>query len=699
MGSAWFESVKRVHLTHGRVRWHFRCRPKTPQSAKDITLAASNLPGVLTARVNAKAHSLVVAFDPSQTDADTIESRLRQIDPPSVIRPHESSKGDADLGPVIVSLIPLLGTSLFPQALKTPVTLAAAGPMLTHALVDLKENGLTSHVLEALAVSISIARRDYLAANTTNFMLALGEYLEESIARRSEELLKHLVHPVGDEVWVEKDGQEILIPANDLVVGDTVVAATGTVIPIDGTVLGGEAMINEASMTGESTPVVKTRGDPVLSGTLVDEGRIRIYAEYVGSKTAAARIADYVEQSLTAKSEAQLHASRLADRLVPAVLGLAGASFLISGDWERAASVLQADYSCALKLATPVAFKSSMYSAGQGGILFKGATAVERLAEADTIVFDKTGTLTTGLLEVTDSITLDEAFTPDDLICMAASVEEHYFHPLAIAVVTAARNAQGEHFDHTEVEFVVAHGVASEVDGERVVIGSRHFVEEDEGISVADHEKTIRRLYREGKTLLYIGYGGRLIGLLALKDRLRDNSAETIKRLRSLGVKRILMLTGDHHKRAEELAKELNIDEFHAELLPEDKAGIIEKMTASGARIAFVGDGINDAPALAGAHVGIAMQKGADIARMSADIALLEDNIARVADAKEIANRAIRLIDTNYRLAVGLNTAILGAAALGVLRPIASATLHNGTTIGILLNAFLNGKRRHPAGR
>ena len=654
---------------------------------------------MLTARVNAKAHSLVVAFDPSQTDADTIESRLRRIDPPSVIRPHESSKGDADLGPVIVSLIPLLGTSLFPQALKTPVTLAAAGPMLTHALVDLKENGLTSHVLEALAVSISIARRDYLAANTTNFMLALGEYLEESIARRSEELLKHLVHPVGDEVWVEKDGQEILIPANDLVVGDTVVAATGTVIPIDGTVLGGEAMINEASMTGESTPVVKTRGDPVLSGTLVEEGRIRIYAEYVGSKTAAARIADYVEQSLTAKSEAQLHASRLADCLVPAVLGLAGASFLISGDWERAASVLQADYSCALKLATPVAFKSSMYSAGQGGILFKGATAVERLAEADTIVFDKTGTLTTGLLEVTDSITLDEAFTPDDLICMAASVEEHYFHPLAIAVVTAARNAQGEHFDHTEVEFVVAHGVASEVDGERVVIGSRHFVEEDEGISVADHEKTIRRLYREGKTLLYIGYGGRLIGLLALKDRLRDNSAETIKRLRSLGVKRILMLTGDHHKRAEELAKELNIDEFHAELLPEDKAGIIEKMTASGARIAFVGDGINDAPALAGAHVGIAMQKGADIARMSADIALLEDNIARVADAKEIANRAIRLIDTNYRLAVGLNTAILGAAALGVLRPIAAATLHNGTTIGILLNAFLNGKRRHPAGR
>lgn len=692
--SAWFVSVERVHQTHGRARWHYRFRPKTPQSAKDVTLAASNLPGVLTARVNAKAHSLVVKFDLSVTDADTIESHLRHLAPPPVLRSGKSGTVDIGLEPVIASLIPLLGARYLPETLKTTVTLAAARPMLTHALADLKENGLTSHVLEAMAVSISIARKDYLAANTTNFMLALGEYLEESIARRSEGLLKHLVHPVSDEVWVEKVGQEILTPANEIEVGDTVVAVTGTVIPIDGTVLGGEATINEASMTGESTPVVKVRGDAVLSGTLIEEGRIRIYAEHVGSKTAAARIADYVEQSLTAKSDAQLQASRLADRLVPAVLGLAGASFVLTRDWERTASVLQADYSCALKLATPVAFKSSMYAGGKSGILFKGATAVERLAEADTVVFDKTGTLTTGLLQVTDSIALDNAFTPDDLICLAASVEEHYFHPLAIAVVTAARNAHGRHFDHTEVEFVVAHGVASEVDGKRIVIGSRHFVEEDEGISVAGHAKTIRRLYREGKTLLYIGYGGRLIGLLALKDKLRDNSAETIARLRSLGVKRILMLTGDHCERADELAKALGIDEFHAELLPEDKAGIIERMTAAGARIAFVGDGINDAPALAGAHVGIAMQKGADIARLSADIALLEDDIARVADAKGIANGAMRLIDTNYRLAVGLNTAILGAAALGVLRPIAAATLHNGTTIGILLNAFLGGKRR-----
>lgn len=705
----WFVSVERVHHVRGRARWRYRCRPKTTAVAKDITLAASNLPGVVRARVNSGAQSLAIEFDPLLTDPDRLEAGLRQLRPPPPLRLGKNGTSDDSRRVLATSLLTLLATQRVPETLKTPMTVAAATPLLSHALADLRNEGLTSHVLEAMAVSISIARRDYLAANTTNFMLALGEYLEESIARRSEELLKHLVHPVSTEVWVERNGTEVLTPAVEVEVGDTVVAVTGTVIPIDGTVLGGEATVNEASMTGESTPVVKVRGDAVLSGTLVEEGRIRIYAEHVGSKTAAARIAEYVESSLTAKSAIQLQASRLADRLVPVVLGLAGTSFVLSGDWERTASVLQADYSCALKLATPVAFKSSMYSAGKNGILFKGATALERLAETDTVVFDKTGTLTTGMLEVTDSIALDGAFSAEDLICLAASVEEHYFHPLAIAVVTAARAAQGRHFDHTEVEFVVAHGVASEIDGKRIVIGSRHFVEEDEGIDVRDHEKTIRKLYRQGKTLLYIGYGGSLIGLLALKDRLRDNAAETIRRLRALGVKRILMLTGDHRDRAAELAEMLGIDEFHAELLPSDKAGIIERMKHDGVRAAFVGDGINDAPALSGAHVGIAMQKGADIARMSADIALLEDDIARVADAKAAANKAMKLIATNYRLAVSLNTAILGAAALGTLKPIAAATLHNGTTIAILLNALLGGKglkskpkppssRRRPAG-
>jgi cation transport ATPase len=340
----WLARLERVHETRGRVRWRYRCRPEASYAAEDITLAASRLPGVVKARSNATACSLIVEFVVHQTNVDALEAGLLALDAPLPLRSGKKNATRAsDTGGVITRLFALLVTQGLPQTLKTPVTLAAAAPLLAHALADLRESGLTSHVLEALAVSISVARKDYLAANTTSFMLALGEHLEESIARRSEELLKHLAHPVSDEVWVEHDGKEILTPIAEVQVGDTVVAATGIVIPIDGTVLGGEATVNEASMTGESTPVVKIRGDAVLSGTPIEEGRIRIYAEHVGGMTAVARIADYVEQSLTAKSEAQLHASRLADRLVPAVLGLAGAAFVLTQDWVRVASVLQAD--------------------------------------------------------------------------------------------------------------------------------------------------------------------------------------------------------------------------------------------------------------------------------------------------------------------------------------------------------------------
>jgi len=643
------------------------------------------LDGVVSARSNAAARSLVIEYDVECTDSATLVATLAALplSEAGITKPG-TDDGKAE---VAAALAVLLGTGALPQGLKLPVSLTAALPLLRHAVEDYRENGITSHVLEAMAVSISLARSDFTAANTTTFMLALGEYMENSIARRSDDLLKHLLRPTSDHVWVVKDGVEVQIPTAEVQVGDHVVVGAGVVIPVDGTVLSGEGIVNEAAMTGESVALVKSRGASVLSGTLIEEGRLILYAEQVGNRTAAARIADYVEQSLTAKSDAQIEAAKLADQLVPTVLKVAGAAALLNG-LPAAASVLQADYSCALKLATPVAFKSAMFDAGRAGILVKGATALERLASADTFIFDKTGTLTTGMLEVTDSITFDQSFSADDLICLAASVEEHYFHPLALAVVNAAKATCNHHFDHSEVQFVVAHGVASVIDGNRVVVGSRHFVAEDEGIDVTPHQDVIDRLYQDGKTLLFIGYGGKLLGILALKDSIRPTSAATIARLRRAGVKRILLLTGDHEDRAAELAEELGLDGFHAQLLPQDKASIIAQLNDQGARIAFVGDGINDAPALAGAQVGIAMQKGADIARLTADIALLEDNIERVADAKELANAAMARIASNYRLTVGLNTGILGLAALGALSPITTAILHNGTTIGILLNAL-----------
>lgn len=682
----WLRSVEIAHRLPGRVRLRYRRHPAAKANCAVLEAVTAGLDGVVSARANERARSLVVVFDPTATDADTIAQTLAGLELSAATA--KPGKGDDGKAAVAAALTVLLGTGLLPMPLRLPVSLNAALPLLRHAAADYAANGITSHVLEAMAVSISLARSDFTAANTTTFMLALGEYMENSIARRSDDLLKHLLRPTCDQVWVLKDGVEVQIPAAEVTVGDTVVIGAGAVIPVDGTVLSGEATVNEAAMTGESVGVVKGRGDGVLSGTLMEEGRLAIYAEQVGSRTAAARIADYVEQSLTAKSEAQIEAAKLADQLVPSVLKLAGASALVTGNWRNAASVLQADYSCALKLATPVAFKSAMFDAGKAGILVKGATALERLAQADTFIFDKTGTLTTGMLQVTDSIAFDSAYTAEDLICLAASVEEHYFHPLALAVVNAAKATHNHHFDHQEVQFIVAHGVASVIDGQRVVVGSRHFVQEDEGIDITPQQPVIDRLYHEGKTLLFIGYGGRLLGILALKDSIRATSAQTIARLRQAGVKRILLLTGDHRDRAADLAAELGLDGFHAEMMPEDKARIIAELNQSGAHIAFVGDGINDAPALAGAHVGIAMQKGADIARLTADIALLEDNIDRVADAKELANAAMARIASNYRLTVGLNTGILGLAALGLLSPITTAVLHNGTTIGILLNAL-----------
>lgn len=685
-----FAALTTAHRLSGRVRYRFRAVAGVPFDARAIARAVENLHGVQGARVNPLARSLVVDFDPEQTDAERLAAAILALNlqarPGAAAEQHEHDK---ELLTVAAAAALLVATNKLPQGVRLPATLAASLPLYAGAVEDLFKEGVNSHVLEALAVAISTASQDYVAANATVFMLALGEYLENSIARRSDDLLKNLLRPDTGLVWVEKDGVEQQVEAENVGVGDTVIVGAGATIPVDGTVLGGEALVNEAAMTGESVPVTRNRGDAVLSGTVVEEGRLRIYAEHVGRKTAAARIADYVEQSLTAKSKAQLGAAKLADRLVPGVLGLAGAAWLFTGDWRRAAAVLQADYSCALKLATPVAFKSAMFKAGKRGILIKGADVLERLADADTFVFDKTGTLTTGKLAVTDSIAFDPHYTAKDLIDLAASVEEHYFHPLALAVVEAARKNHGRHFDHKEVEFIAAHGVASVIDGQRIVVGSRHFVEEDEGVPISAAQKErIARLFREGKTLLYIGFGGRLLGVIALKDQVRDTSAATVARLRTLGARRIVMLTGDHRERAAELAAQLGLDGFHAELLPEQKAELVARMKTAGAKIAFVGDGINDAPALAGAHVGIAMQQGADIARLTSDIALLEDGIERVADAKELANRTMRLIGSNFKLTVGANSAILAAAALGKLPPVAASVAHNGTTIAILLNAL-----------
>ena len=637
-------------------------------------------------RVNKKAKSVIIGFE---SNFDEIKEFIENLPIENFnkrkVSPNKSKIYKAATALAVTPFIADNGA-------KALSSLIAAAPLLKEGASEALKGGITSKVLEATAVGVSLARRDFLAANSTNLMLTIGEYMEESAVHRSDDLIKELARPNIEEVWIEVNnhGKKSLkkIATADVKVGDIVVVGAGESIGIDGYIVEGTASVNQVSMTGEAEPVKKERGDRVMSGTVVEDGRIKIWAESIASESATARIKSYIQSSLNEKSAVGLKATKLADKLVPVTLSLAGVSYLLSRDMTRVASVLQADYSCALKLATPVAFKSSISKAGRNGVLIKGAKAIEALASADTFVFDKTGTLTHGSLSVVKVHSFKKEFTEAQLLNLTASAEEHYFHPVAEAIVRAAREIGFHHIHHDEVEFIVAHGVKTYVGGKEVVIGSRHFLEDDEQISFSKHEKIIKNEVDSGLTLLYVGYDKELLGVIAMRDTMRENAAQTLARLRKLGVKELIMLTGDVQSKAGQVASELGIDRVYANCLPTDKAGIIEQLKAEGKKVAFVGDGINDAPSLTKAHVGISMQKGADIAKATADISLLKDDIGSVAVAKDAANKTIKLINANFNATVGINSLILAGATFGFFNPIATAVLHNGTTIGLLANSM-----------
>lgn len=693
------EIQNKVHAIVGRVRWHVKVSRKAIEHCRDIENELRLINGIKDVRLNWRANSLVVNYNDLTIDLEDLYQIIinSNINLGKNILEKNKTVEKPSINRSLTNLALLAVGNSLPQNISQGLTYIASTPLFLHALDDLIKKGFTSHVLEGLAVGVSTAQKDFTAANTTLFMLSLGEYLEESIVRRSDDMLRSMLRPVSDEVWIVVKNQEKLVKIEEVKVGDTVLCNAGTIIPIDGTVLSGLASVDESSMTGESIGQKKERGAKVLSGTLVESGTIKIYAEHVGQNTAVARVAEYVEKSLNNKCGTQLEAMKLAEKMVPWVMALAGGTYLLSNDFKRVAAVLQADYSCVLKLAVPVAMKSAMYEAGKNHILIKGAASLESLSEVDTFVFDKTGTLTEGVLEVTDAVTFSKNFSSKDLIALTASLEEHYFHPLASAIVTAAKNIGAKHFDHSEVNYIIAHGLVSEVNKKKVIIGSRHFLEDHENIKITKTDQ-VKRFQQEGKSLMYIAYDGKLVGFLALRDKLRANAKSTIDKLKKIGVKNIIMLTGDDHRKANEIAKELGIDHFYSELQPEEKASIIQSLAGEGKKIAFVGDGINDGPALAGASVGIAMKKGADIARMTADIALMEDNLELIVTGKIIANNVMKQIKSNQKLTFVLNSSILGLASMGVLSPSASSVLHNGSTIGILLKAMKSKKNIEPLG-
>lgn len=677
-----------VHSLPNRLRYKvYGIASKNDARALVADIEVCN--GVKSARVNIKAKSLIIETDGShnQNDLETVISNIKVLTCNSTCSIERGELEVSKQGLLTMAGVTSAGFIL-PQNINAPLSWIANTPMMLSGFKDLLKNGLTSHVLESLAVGVSLARKDYTAANFTSLLLEAGEYIEETTSDKSDALLRELIKPNVEEVWREIDGVEVKVKYEDIKVSDIIIVAVGDMISVDGYIVDGEALINQSSMTGESVSVTKKYGDKVMAGTIVEEGRIKIWAEYVGDDTSTAQVTKYIEESLNSKSTSALRASALADKLVPVTLGLSAFAYLSTGDWQRVASVLQADYSCALKLATPVAFKSSLHRAGKNGIMIKNAQTLENLAQADTVVFDKTGTLTEGELYVSEVVSFNKKWDEKKILALAASTEEHYFHPVAEAVVRAAQEQSFEHIHHAEVKFIVAHGVTTEVAGKAVHIGSQHYLEDDEGIDFNGYVDDIKKAEEDGKTVLCIGYDYKLLGMITMIDTIRYNTKQTIDKLHALGIKETIMLTGDKYKKAIDIAKESGIDTVYAQLLPTQKADKVKELVAAGKRVVFIGDGINDAPALVEASVGISMSKGAEIAKVSSDIALLKDDISSVATALELSINTMKLIKSNFNITVGANSAILASATMGYINPITTAILHNGTTVGILLNAI-----------
>lgn len=690
-----------VHAVPGRLRLRLPVlgQPHLDQAYLETWLEGT--PGVQEVRINRAARSLVVIHDRDAGVRARVLARLGAFDPDAglPLLPEEGSGDeDEDIVPIARSLATLALLPLLSPGAQKLVTFVNLGSTLGKGAETLISEGIKVEVLDAVAVGLSAARGEHYTANITGLLLALGEYLERRTARQSDRMLRRLLRPEPTLAWVERAGELVQVPGQEVREGEVVVVGVGEQIPVDGRVLEGAALVNQAAVTGEQVPVRKEAPRRVVAGSLVVEGRLRIEATQVGEETTTARVSRFVRESLGKRSQTQRLADDLADKRVYITLATGGLAYALTRDLRRLESVLLVDYSCALKLGTPIAFKSGMVASANHGVLMKGGEAIEQLAAVDTIIFDKTGTLTHSELTVTEVVVLrPDAGDETKLLALVASVEEHASHPVAQAVVEAARERDLKHISHGEVDYLVAHGMTAEVGGERVVIGSRHYLEEHQGIHFSAYEARILALQEQGRILLFVADDRGPLGLIALRDTLRADARPTLERLRGLGIRHLVMISGDRRAKAEALAAELGLDEVHAEMEPEDKARIVQELRDQGRRVAFVGDGVNDGPALVAADVGIAMPRGADLARATADIVLLDDHLASLADARETATRTMGLIRTNFNLAVGINTAILAGAMTGWLSPVASALLHNGTTMGILVHA-LAGARGH-AGR
>ena len=682
------------HEIPGRIRVHM-VQPKMTFEEADILLYyLVNLENVTKAKVYERTQDAVIYYEKDRREIIKALQKFGydRVTVPEGLTEHSGRQMNAEYQEKLLMKVVMRfgGKLLIPAPVRAVWTGVRSLKYLQQGIASLKKGRLEVAALDATAIGVSILRRDMNTASSIMFLLGIGELLEEWTHKKSVgDLARDMSLNVG-KVWLLREEQEILVPAKQIEPEDLVVVRMGNVIPFDGVVSRGEAMVNQASMTGEAVPVKKTAESYVYAGTVVEEGELIICVKAVSRATRFEKIVTMIEESEKLKSNLESHAEHLADQLVPYTLAGTILTWLLTRDVTKALAVLMVDFSCALKLAIPISVLSAIREAGAHNITVKGGKYMEAAANATTIVFDKTGTLTEARPTVRKVVSFSEQ-SEDELLRMAACLEEHFPHSMAKAVVEAARKRGLEHEEmHSKVNYIVAHGISSTIEGKRVVIGSHHFVFEDEKCSV--REPWIRQFETlpEECSLLYLAIEHELAAVVCIEDPLRKEAADVVRALKATGLEKVVMMTGDSEKTAASVARRVGVDAYYSEVLPEDKAKFVEQERASGRTVIMIGDGINDSPALSAANVGIAIRDGAQIAQEIADITISAENLWEIVMLRRLSEALMRRIQKNYRSIVGINATLILLGVTGILQPTTSALLHNMSTLTISLTNMKN---------
>ena len=679
------------HRGRGRIRVQMAQPRMSLEQADLLECYLQKLPQVIRASVHERTRYAIVEYQGSQVEILQAFSRfsyqMDSLHPPVSSRALNRTYEEKLVGMAAAKAVSVL---FFPAPLRIAYTVWKAVPHLFRGLRCLLRGQMVVEVLDALSIGISLLRGDFSTASSVRFLLGLGELLEEWTHKKSVSDLAQCMSLNIDRVWLRTPQGDVLTPLSEIQTSDQVCVRLGSLIPLDGVITEGEVMVNQASLTGESIPVPKRTGMTVYAGTVVEEGECVLQVSGQSGSSRYDKIVAMIEQSESLKSTAESRAANLADRLVPYTLAGSLLTYLLTRNVSRALSVLMVDFSCALKLAMPLAVLSAMREASGFHVTVKGGKYLETVAQADTVVFDKTGTLTHACPVVAEVIPFggqNEA----DMLRLAACLEEHFPHSMANAVVQAARERGLSHEEmHSEVEYIVAHGIVSEVNGQRVIIGSAHFVFEDEHCAIPEGEQERYDSLPDQYSHLYLAIGGILSAVVCISDPLRPEARAVIRQLRGLGIRRAVMLTGDSERTAAAIAAEVGVDEYRAEILPADKAGFVEAEREKGHMVIMIGDGINDSPALSKADVGIAISDGAAIAREIADITIAADDLNELVGLRRLASRLTGRIRSNYRFVMGFNGSLIALGAFGVLPPATSAMLHNLSTLGVSLRSMTN---------